>query len=77
MKHDLHAMAEQLTSSVEIGYNLALDSFKRKSKYGLCEYYYHVLNIPLTLPYSPTQTQNAGRDHSAKYGGEDKRVQGE
>lgn len=51
MKHELDVIAKKLSSSVEIGYNLALNSFKKESKKkGLGEYYYLILNIPVIPP---------------------------
>lgn len=45
----------------DIGYNLAMDSLKKEFKRkGLGKYYYQVLNIPTTLSYSPSKTQDEG-----------------
>lgn len=68
IKHDLGAMIEQLSSSVEIGYNLAMDSLKKKSKKkSLAQYYYQILNIPTMLHYSLTQTQAEGDDQGENF----------
>lgn len=48
-KPELNAMTE-LLSSIEIGYNLAMNSFYDEAKkMGLGEYYYQILNISITL----------------------------
>lgn len=60
MKRELDAMIEQLRSSVEIGYNIAMDLFKKESKKKCLGF--QILNIPITSPYSLTQTQNEDRD---------------
>lgn len=53
-KGELDAIENQLTSSVDIGYRLAMESFKKETKKrDLGEYYYRILDIPITLPCEP------------------------
>lgn len=48
-KCKLDAIAEQLSISVEIGYGMAMDSFKKKAKKkGMGEYYYKILDMIVT-----------------------------
>lgn len=62
-KRDLDTMIVYFSLSVEISYNLSMDSLKNESKKkGLCQSYYHILNIPPTPSYLPIQTQNEGDD---------------
>lgn len=49
-KCELGEIKEQISLSVEIGYNLDMDSFKEEAnKKGLMEYFYQILNILITL----------------------------
>lgn len=57
MKLDLDAITEQLTTSVEISYNLAMDSFNKRPRRG-------------TL-VSTTQTQKESENYESKKGEED------
>lgn len=59
MKNDINTIVVQLTSSIDIGYDFAMDSFTKKAnRSGFGEYYYNILNISITHPYSYTQNQN-------------------
>lgn len=57
-QHDLCVLVEQLIESIHIGYNVAMNCFKKEAKKSdLGEYYYRILSISVTPTYSPTQTQ--------------------
>lgn len=69
MKHNLDTMAEKLIQSVEIGYYLAMDSFKNEAKKrDFSEYYYKILDTLVTPPYSPAQTQKEGENEESREG---------
>lgn len=62
-------MTEQLSLSVKIEYNMAMDSFKKDcKKKDLWLYYYQFLNILATPPYLPIQTRDEDDKQHSKFG---------
>lgn len=57
----------QFIEGVQIGYNFAIDSFKKEAKkrdHGKC--YYKILNILVSPTYPHAQTQNKGKGEESE-----------